>query len=197
MKRIVPLLVPLLLAGCGESQRTEPIPQPVVEMVERGDLVENPAYSKWAAFPVGTEIVQRSVTEELGHPDKTTTIITFKLVEKTDERISLEIKTRTVRYDGLVLDNPPDRLSTDRWFRLPPNAKKPVPRSSAVEEKLTVSKRTYQTRVFESHDRNEGGDVRVTTWTSDGMPGGLVKSISDTPAVKKRTTIEVTDVRLP
>ena len=96
------------------------------------------------------------------------------------------------------MDNPSDRLGTDRYYRVPVGSKKSSPGGSRVPtETLTVSMRPFPCRVVESRDRNEAGEVTSKTWTSDDMPGGLVKSVSDTPAVKKRTTIEVTDVQIP
>lgn len=196
----VPLLISLVgMVGCGESRAPVPVlPAVEVEPAPETERAENPAYARWAAFPVGATVVQRSITEELGHPDKTTTILTFKLVEKTDDRLVLELKTHTTRYDGLVMDNPSDRLATDRYYRVPVGTKKPSPKDTGKPlETLTISKKTFPCRVVETRDRNEAGEVTSKTWTSDEMPGGLVKSISDTPGVKKRTTIEVTEVRLP
>lgn len=197
MNRFVSILIGVpFVVGCGDASRNEP-PIPVVAPEEIGERVENPAYSNWSAFPVGTVVVRRSVTEEIGRPEKTTTTSTFKLLEKTDDRIVLELKTHTTRYDGLVMDNPPDRLTTDRYYHLPPNSKKHDAKSDGTEETVAVKERRFRSRVVVARDRNEGGEVAVRTWTSKEMPGGLVKSISDTPAVKKRTTIEVTDVHIP
>lgn len=187
------------LVGCGESRTPVPVlPAVEAEPAPETERVENPAYARWAAFPVGTTVVQKSVTEELGHPDKTTTVLTFKLAEKADDRLVLELKTHTTRYDGLVMDNPPDRLATDRYYRVPAGAKKPSPKDTGKPlETLTISKKAFPCRVVETRDRNEAGEVTSKTWTSDEMPGGLVKSVSDTAGVKKRTTIEVMEVRMP
>jgi hypothetical protein len=185
-----------IVAGCGGTTRNDP-PIPDVAPVAAGERVENPAYASWAPFPVGTVVVRRSVTEEIGRPETTTTISTFVLLEKTDDRLVLELKTHTTRYDGFVIDNPPDRLSTDRYFHLPPGAKRTEARGDGKDETVKVKDRPYPSRVVESRDRNEGGVVEVRTWSSKAMPGGLVKSVSETPGVRKRTTIEVSDVRIP
>ena len=197
MSRLLPSVMVGFLVGCGETAK-ESTPAPVPVEILKGERVENPSYRNWVGFPVGTRVVRRSITEEIGRPEKTTTISTFTLVEKTDEHITLELKTHTTRYDGLVLDNPSDRFSTDRYFHLPPG-QSPGKSVTGVEqdEPITISARTHRVRLVESRDRNEGGEVFVKTWTSDTMPGGLVKSITETPNVKKRTTIETTDVTIP
>ncbi len=196
MSRAVSVLVIGCLVGCGEAPKD--LSPPIAVEAPRGERVENPSFASWAAFPVGTVVVRTSVTEEIGRPEKTTTTSAFTLVEKTDASVTLELKTRTTRYDGLVMDNPPDRFSTDRYFHLP-SGRKPTPPAPTKElaEPMIVGAKPYRVRWAESRDRNEGGEVFVTTWTSDAMPGGLVKSIAETPGVKKRTTIETTAVTVP
>jgi hypothetical protein len=194
--RMIPCLLLGLLVGCGGEPVAVAVPTPIE--APTGERVENPSYRNWAVFPAGTVVVRRSVTEEIGRPEKTTTTSTFTLVEKTDDAVTLELKTRTTRYDGLVLDNPPDRFTTERYFHLPPGQTPaaPVP-AQELADPLLVGAIPYRVRLVESRDRNEGGEVLVKTWTSDAMPGGLVKSIAETPGVKKRTTIETTDVTIP
>lgn len=192
------LLVGLVgLVGCGDAPKDATL-APIAIDLPKGERVENPSYASWATFPVGTVVERVSVTEEIGRPEKTTTTSTFTLVAKTDASITLELKTRTTRYDGFVMDNPPDRFSTDRYFHLPPGRKPADPATAKETDTLLfVAGKPYRVRFVESRDRNEGGEVLVKTWTSDAMPGGLVKSITETPGVKKRTTIETMAVTLP
>jgi hypothetical protein len=198
VNRFVPLLACApFFVGCGETTRNDP-PIPAVAPVEAGERVENPAYRSWVAFPIGTVVERTSVTEEIGRPEKTTTTIAYTLIAKTDETVTLELKTRTTRYDGLEMDNPPDRFSTDRYYHLPVGQKPAQPESAKeLNEPMTVGAKSYRVRLVESRDRNEGGEVFVKTWTSDAIPGGLVKSITETPGVKKRTTIETASVTVP
>jgi hypothetical protein len=43
--------------------------------------------------------------------------------------------------------------------------------------------------------RVEAGVTETKTWISDQIPGGLVRSISTTPAVRSKTTMELLELR--
>jgi hypothetical protein len=194
----------LAATGCGKQVPTPPpAAAPVVNTPApagtppAGERVENPTYSAWAAHPVGTTVVQRSVAEELGNPNKTVTTIRLKLVERTDAKLTVELKTTTTRYDGVVIDNPPDKLPADRYYTLPIGATRPTPPKSEEREELTVSGRKYLCTLVRSKGSNEAGEVQVRTWHSDAMPGRLVKSVTEVPAVKKVVAVEVVEVVYP
>jgi hypothetical protein len=64
------------------------------------------------------------------------------------------------------------------------------------EEAIETGGRTFKTRWHKSKASNEAGEVFVTTWTSDEVPGGLVKSITRTPGIGKTTTTVLVQVVL-
>jgi hypothetical protein len=190
----------IVLAGLGcSSSATAPVPVPAPVPIEEQPQVqiEDPTFRLWSKFPIGTVVVQESITESVGNPNKSITTSTYKLVEKTEKKLITELKTRTVRHDGVIIDNPPDRVTSNRLVTLPKAFAPSQKEAASVPEELTVSGKKYACRKMELKDRNEAGEVLSQTWISDEMPGGLVRSISNTTAVQKRTVIEVTRVEIP
>ncbi len=166
------------------------------------DPVENPLYKSWAGFKQGTSVVQRAVTEVAGNNAVTTTTTTYTLLDRTDDQVVIEMQAFTKRYDGTETNNPPQQFTNQKWFTLPPGMSKsdfakPAGQTDQGEETLTLGGKAYKTMWHKSKDRNEAGEVLVQTWTSDEVPGGLVKSITHTPSIGKTTMLELVEVKIP
>jgi hypothetical protein len=194
------LAVLLASAGCGAGNKGKAVPVPDArDELERPaparERVENPLYTSWSRFKKGTSVVHRAVTGEEGRKDVTTTTTTYTLLDVTDERVVVEMQAFTRRYDGVRTNNPPQKLTNQRWVSLPPGVKKPG--GGHEEETITVASKEYRAKRVQMKDRNEAGEVTVTTWTSDEVPGGLVKSVTLTPAIGKKTTLELVEVKRP
>lgn len=202
---LILLSAALLATGCGQQKTAGQ--GPPLDTGGGGAIppdreeAENPQYKTWARFPKGTVAVERTITETEGNDAKTVTTVTYKLLEVTPEHVELESQASTRRYDGHESNNPPNTYTVPRLLRLPPGMKKDdfgKPKGSEQgEETVTVAGRAYKAKWYKGTDRNEAGEVFVQTWTSDDMPGGLVKSVTRTPAVKKLSTIEVIEIRIP
>jgi hypothetical protein len=191
-------------AGCGRGKPAaddpppaEPAPPPAPPR----EQVENPLYRSWAAFKKGTSVVHKSVTAADGNEAVTTTTTTCTLLDRTDDHVVVEMRAKTRRYDGVETDNPPERLTNPRRIGLPPGMTRADFEKAAgagpAEETLKLGGKEYRTRRRTSKDRNEAGEVFVDTWTSDAVPGGLVRSVTRTPAIGKTTTQELVEVRTP
>lgn len=193
----------LLAVGCGGA--TPARPAVVVAEAEPSaprEQVENPMYATWARFAPGTTLRQRAVTKSETEPGESVTVTTYRLIDRTEDRVTVEMKTTTTRYDGHVTDNPPQPYTYPKLVGLPPGVTKeefgkPSIRGEHGEETLTVAGRKLHTRWQKTTDRNEAGEVLVTTWTSAEVPTGLVRSESRTPGVGKRTTIELVELTTP
>jgi hypothetical protein len=197
----------ILIAGCGQSNTT-PIPPVAVTIqpddgpvpIPGGEHIESPVYKLWARFPVGSRVTQRTTTENESNTEKTVTTIAYTLKQKTDEYVVVESQATTNHYDGRVEKNPPSETKTRKLFTLPPGAKKPdgfKGQREEGEEALQVAGKDYKTKWFKSKDFTEAGELLSQTWTSEEMPGGLVKSVSKVAAKKATITVEVTAVTIP
>lgn len=193
-----------LILGCG-SQSSRP-GSVLVDSVERSDPsapsveVDNPQYLSWASFKKGTQIEYRMVTTAHGREGTTTTTTIYTLIERQAEFLEIEMRARTDRYDGAIVENPPEVLRSARRVKLPPGVLPEhygVQRDSAPREPIVVAGKAYPTRYSQTRDRNEAGEVEVQTWTSPEVPGGLVRSVTNTPAIGKTTTLTLVRVTLP
>lgn len=170
--------------------------------VPLGERIDNPQYASWAKFPVGTVIVVRTTSETEGAEGKTVTTTTTRLLELTPAAVKLEMQTKSRRYDGYEESNPPNTATVPAAIQLPPGVKKediekPAAKGDEGEEAVTAGGRQYAARWYKSKDRNEGGEVSVTTWVSPEVPGRLLKSVSRTSGVKKLVTVELIELNKP
>jgi hypothetical protein len=212
--RIALLAVAPLALGCGPGKSGTPVgvagpaerderdQSPGSAAAAPREQVENPQYKSWATFPKGTTVVLRSVTRADGHPAVTTTTRTYTLLDLTDAEAVIEMRARTQRYDGVEINNPPEKLTVPKRIALPPGVsktefEKPAGGDEQGEETVTVGGKEYKTRFSRSRGRNEAGEVLGQVWSSDAVPGGLVKSVTRTPGVGKTTTIELVEVKTP
>lgn len=162
---------------------------------ERG-MVENPIYARWKNFAVGTEVHYLQHTQAPGADERR--LIIYRLLSRSDEQLTVEIRTRLEGADATT-ESVRQQVSK-RWFRLPPgvDAKqfgKPSNQSREGQEDVEILGRKLKTRWTVSQVRVEAGITETKTWTADEIPGGLVRSVSTTAAVKSTTTVELLELR--
>jgi hypothetical protein len=140
--------------------------------------------SPWAGFKPGSYVKTRSVTLVTvgSHKLETVTEITQTLVEVKADRAVIE----TVA----TMQGVPRPTRTRAEVSLS-EAPAPVPgtRGKSGSQALTVAGRSLTCAWTESQTDMAGTPTRVTTWTSAKVPGGLVKSLSQSPLAE--TTLEV------
>lgn len=204
--RVFVALLLLFPCACGCARKVSPGEAPPVEgpaaAGPQRETVENPLYTSWAGFAKGTSVRHKSVTETEGNGPVTTTTTTYTLVERTDDRVVVEMKAFTRQYDGTDIDNPPERLTNPKRVSLPPGTARadfgnPAGVTDRGEETITAGGKEYRTKWYKGKDRSEAGEVLVQVWTSDEVPGGLVRSVTRTPAIGKKTTVEAVEVKAP
>ncbi len=162
---------------------------------ERG-MVEIPIYALWKNFAVGTEVHYLQHTQAPGAAERR--LIIYRLLKRSDEQLTVEIRTRLEGADATT-ESVRQQVSK-RWFRLPPgvDAKqfgKPSNQSREGQEDVEILGRKLKTRWTVSQVRVEAGITETKTWTADEIPGGLVRSVSTTAAVKSTTTVELLELR--
>ena len=200
----------LLLAGCGTSDlrgvavskeaEKEPSKNNLADLLPKGEVIEHPTYRQWKAFPVGTSVTQKTTTDSEKTPGKTVTVIVTSLKQKTDDFLVLESQSTTTYADGRVNAIPAIESKIPREIRLPEGmsaANWGKPKEPVVEEEVEAVGKKYRARKLESKGTTDAGTLFQTVWSSDEIPGGLVKSVSKVPAVEETTIIEITEVKIP
>lgn len=196
-------LLALTLAGCGTKNTPSPVilsPEEQQKLDAPVEKVEDLTYKQWGRFPVGTTLTRTMTTDSLMSEGKTVTTFVVKLTEKTDDYLVVETQATTEYHDGRVEKNPPATARSPRLTPLPEGVKKEEwgkPKGKLVEEEVTVLGKVYKARKSESKGSTDAGELRQTVWTSDDMPGGLVRSVSTVPKVDETTSIEVTALDIP
>ena len=186
------LLATLSAFGCGGTKLPA---RPTVHSAPVTDSgthrAENPQYRRWAKFAPGSRAVTRAVTGSAGNPAVTTTTTTSVLKSKSDAMITVEMTVHTRYHDGNVADNPPNDFAIPRDLVTP--MPEPVPPHESGTEVVTIAGRKLNCAWRVTTSSNEAGQVVIKTWTSDEVPGNLVKSVLTTPAIGKTTTTELVE----
>jgi hypothetical protein len=167
---------------------------------DAANIIESPLYTSWLGYPVGTTTQYKEVTA--AGANQTVTTITYKLVERTDARVVIEFIADTKYYDGHEAHNPPEKLTNPRYVPWPPGKTKlefgkPEGLLEAGEDTVVAAGKEYQTKWYYAKGRTDGGDTFTRTWTSEAVPGGLVKSVYKVPARGSTTTLELVAVTTP
>lgn len=194
-------LVAPLAVGCnvGGNDTTVVEAAPAVETGEPREQVENPQYTSWAKFPPGTVAVHKTVIRGDGSDAATVMTTTYTLLEITPERAVVQMQVSTKRYDGFEANDRPEKFTHPKMLVLPPGMKKdragkPTGVIDDGEESITVAGKEYRAKWYKGKDRNEGGEMFTQVWSSPEVPGGLLKSVTRTPAIGKSTTIELVEI---
>ena len=167
----------------------------VAPTIGSAETVESPIYKSWARTKVGTVVTVKSVTRMKG--DTIESSIRYTLVALSPEMATLE----AVASSGGV-ESSPRKLEYRRDFPLFPGLKKedigkPDGATENGREPLTMAGQVYPTQWYVTKGKTEAGESIARTWTSEDVPGMLLRSVIEVPAAGKVTTIEVVEIKRP
>ncbi len=151
------------------------------------DEIENPAYENWAQFKVGAMVEYKTVSDVAGN--KTESVITYTLLEVTDEKAVIEMKTSTIMA-GQKYDTPAVKMEHPAVLEATPEGttEQPEVEQTKGEESIDAAGQTWATTWYESATDQNGMKTTSRTWTSDDVPGTLVKSVTNIDGAMKMTT---------
>lgn len=165
-----------------------------------GEAAENPSYTQWAAFKVGTETHYKQVSDIMGNKNEAE--IVYRLVELTPEKAIVEMQTSMTLMGNKVPSAPvrlehPARVDAAAAPAAAP-ADAPKPDTKKGSEDVTVSGTTYTCTTMETTIDQAGSVMKSVIWFSDKIPGGLVKSETNMEKpMKSLTVLELTKVVQP
>jgi hypothetical protein len=140
------------------------------------DQIDNPQYTAWAKFKPGTSVTTKMVSDAAGQ--KTEMEITTTLVEVTAAKLVLEAKT-SMSAGGQKMEMPAQKTDVAAKVDKPaavavaPDAPKGEVKESTDE--VEVMGKKVKCKVMETKTTANGMNINSKTWTSDEIPGGMVK----------------------
>jgi hypothetical protein len=162
------------------------------------EKVENPGYKSWAAHKAGTTVTLESSSAVAGQTFKTE--IVQKLIELTPENATVEVTTK-INIAGAPPQQPqkvkiPSKVDKSQATpgQLPPGVKGEM--KDKGTEKVTVAGKEYSCKVYEFTGESNGIKTSGKSWTSEQIPGGMVKleSTSNVAGSDAKTTMAVTKI---
>ncbi len=178
------------------------IPLGIGDSLIKADEIENPAFAKWSDFEVGSKVIYE--TETVSKSLKTLERKEISIKKKDATVIVLENSIQTIvgdqKWEGS--EKRVDTFEIKKTFRLPKGVDKkgflePKGVLESGEARVELAGRVYETKWTKTKNRVEAGDTFTTTWSSSKVPGGLVKSTSETPAADSVTVIQLLEVVIP
>jgi hypothetical protein len=165
----------------------------------QGEDVENPQYTNWSRFPVGTSVTTKD--QVIKDNKSITTITTTKLISKTEKNIIL---STVVSSDatGMLVTNDPWETVIKRQFPLLPGVDKtkigrPQGTIATGMETIEILGKKYQSEWYDIKSSTEAGPAITRTWISMDMPGMVIKSSTEVKNANRKTLLEVTELKIP
>ena len=163
------------------------------------EKMKNPEYEMWAKFKPGAMSKLQGHSEAMGQKSEQT--ITTKLIDLTPEKAVVET-TMSMMVGGNKMDMPGQKrevLAMVEMAGVPasqPAAAGNAPKTDAKTstESVTVDGKKLDCKVTEAHNEQEGMKTMAKTWTSEQVPGGLVKLETETSGkLESKTTQELVE----
>ena len=166
------------------------------QVTASAQTVESPVYLSWARVPVGTQVVQKSVTtaadgnqiesktiQKLKSIDEATAVIEQTYIDPTGEEFVQVFRER--RRVPLLPGVDPQKVGRPR------DAK------AKGEEMIELAGRSFKAEWYDTTGQAEAGTMLVRTWFSDEVPGLILKVVTQIENRPGSTTIELVDLILP
>ena len=162
------------------------------------DEIDNPMYQKWATFKVGTAAKYKQVTEAAGN--KTESEIVYTLIELTPEKAVVEM-TGSMLIMGNKTEMPKTKMEhMAKVKKIEPLATGTVDAAKPKEsdEEIEVPAGKIKCHLTETEAKVGEGAVYSKIWSSDEVPGTMVKMVSTMEKpIKSDTSITLIEVVKP
>ena len=154
---------------------------------------DNPAYAQWAKFKPGTSTTVSMTSEAAGQTSKMETKST--LAEVTPDKVVIDVVT-SMEAGGQKMDMPAQKQEIKKAMDPSPavdaETQKQIDAAKAsaktTDESVTVAAGTFKAKCTESTTEANGMKSVSKVWTSDEVPGGMVKMEATTSGAVASTT---------
>jgi len=164
------------------------------------EMVENAMYANWSKFKVGTSVKLTITKETEKGESKEQTVMTLKLVEILDDKVVIST-SYLVKDAESKFALPAANQDVMRFVALPAKMTRKdyekCPFGKTLEEgveSLKVGGSEYKCRWcrVKAEDNSEG-----KIWTSDDVPGLIVKMEGKKPGDPAKNKMELTEIKKP
>ncbi len=159
------------------------------------EMIDNPEYTQWSQFKVGAFATMKTETS-MGEQSTTMTTKT-KLVELADDHAVLETTT-TMTMMGQEIKQPAQKRQVPAKIAKmdPPEVEgqddMPKPTMKEGTETVTVKGKSIACKTVESTFEYSGMKTWSKSWSSDKVPGSIVKMESKSESSMGATTVKST-----
>ncbi len=158
------------------------------------EKIANPEYVGWSKFKAGAFAKTEGSTTAAGNTSKQ--IITTKLLEITADKAVVEI-SMTMDMMGQKMDMPPQKREIAATIEAPttpaptaPDSKTPKADLKTSDETVKVGDKEVKCKVVEADVETNGVKSHTKTWTSEQVPGNVVKLEAKTTEPMESTTTQ-------
>ncbi len=157
------------------------------------DTIDNPQYTSWAKFKVGTSVTLKTESDMGGMNSQMETTMT--LLELTPDKAVVETKM-SMNAAGHQMDMPARKMDIPAKIEKPAptlNGATPATEPAKVDakqstEEIDVAGKKIKCKVVEATTVTNGMTTKSKSWTSEEVPGGLVKMEATMEGPAKGTT---------
>jgi hypothetical protein len=170
----------------------------VLANVTRAEPVDNPEFTSWAKFPAGSSVTMKTVTQLKDF--KSEVKVTSKLVSVAADKLVIETESITV-VNGMEFKGPPMKRDVLKKVDVPKAADPAVPpvkpegKTESGTETLKIAGTEVKTKWTKFQTKANGTDVESQTWTSEDVPGMMVKVVTNSGETKM--TMELVEIKKP
>jgi hypothetical protein len=153
------------------------------------DMIDNPAYQKWAKFGKGTSVTYSTEANAMGNTSTITSTTT--LTDITPDKATISV-AQSMSVGGQKMDMPAQSQDIPAKIKKPSDSTgaQPAdqPKTDSTKEDVQAAGKTYScTKTTVSTDQN-GVKSTATTWTCDDVPSGIVKMEAETSGAMTSST---------
>ena len=168
------------------------------------ESVDNPEFASWNKYKVGATVTLRASSG--AGAAKTSTEMTHTLKSKAADKVVISSVTKTIvkipgQGEKTIAAPAQDREIPAKLPKLtPPTAPDaPKPEVKTGEETLTVAGKSLKCKWTETTSKSAAGVVTAKIWSSDEVPGSMVKMTSTTKGgdVSVTTEMSVVSFKVP
>ena len=155
--------------------------------------IDNPEFTMWSKYKADTMTKLKSTSEINGM--KTENIIMTTLKEVSADKLVLETEAIS-KFNGMEFKSPPTKRDVTKTIEVDEKiaeqigkAAKPEGTTEEGTETVKIGKDDVKTKWYKFKSKAEGTETVSQTWTSDEVPGSVVKVVSKSSTFNNTTDL--------